>query len=43
MVLVVMIFERFLGHIGPKGVMSVRQVGKREGHGMMSTMMGDVT
>src|SRR6185437_3536603 len=40
MMLVVMIFERFLGHVGRKGVMGVRQVGKREGHGMMSTMMG---
>src|SRR5215212_921524 len=34
--LVVMIFERFLGHMGRKGVMRVRQVGKREGHGVMS-------
>jgi hypothetical protein len=25
-----------------KGVMSVREIGEREGHGVMSAMMGDV-
>ena len=41
--LVVVVFQRFLGHVRRKGVMGVRQIGKREGHGGMSAMMGDVT
>ena len=32
MVLVVVVFERFLGHVGGQGVMSVGQIGKRKGH-----------
>ena len=32
MVLVVMIFERFLGHVGGQGVVSVGEIGKRKGH-----------
>ena len=40
--LVVMIFQRFLRHMGRQGVISVRQGGKRKGHGVMSAMMGDV-
>jgi hypothetical protein len=40
--LVVMIFQRFLGHMRRKGVMGIGQIGKRKGHGVMSEMMGDV-
>ena len=40
--LVVMVFQRFLGHMGRKGVMGIGQIGQREGHGVMSEMMGDV-
>jgi hypothetical protein len=39
--LVVVIFQRFLGHMGRKGVIGIREIGKREGHGVMSAMMGD--
>jgi hypothetical protein len=42
MVLVVVIFQRFLRHIGAEGVIGVRQWGKRKGHGMMSATVGDV-
>jgi hypothetical protein len=34
--LVVMIFQGFLRHMGPEGVIGVRQGGKCKGHGMMS-------
>jgi hypothetical protein len=34
-------FQRFLRHMRREGVMGVRQIGKREGHGLMSAMMGD--
>jgi len=37
--LVVVEFQGFLRHMGREGVMGVRQIGKREGHGMMSAMM----
>jgi hypothetical protein len=40
--LVVMIFQGFLGHMGRKRVIGVRKGGKREGHGMMSALVGDV-
>jgi hypothetical protein len=40
--LVVVVFQRFLGHMGRKGVMGVWQIGQREGHGVMSELMGDV-
>jgi hypothetical protein len=40
--LVVMIFQGFLGHMGLKRIMGVRKGGEREGHGVMSAMMGDV-
>jgi hypothetical protein len=40
--LVVVIFQRFLGHMGRKGVIGVRKGGKRKGHGGCPTMMGDV-
>ena len=36
MMLVVVILQRLLGHIGAKSVMGIRQVGQREGHGVMS-------
>jgi hypothetical protein len=36
MVLVVMEFQRFLGHIGGQGVVGIGQIGQREGHGVMS-------
>jgi hypothetical protein len=36
------VFQRFLRHVRRKGVMGVRQIGEREGHGVMSAMMGDV-
>src|SRR5207244_6360699 len=42
MMLVVMIFQCFLGHMGLQRIMGVRKGGKREGHGMMSAMMGYV-
>src|SRR5229473_6692756 len=42
MMLVVMIFQCFLGHMGLKCIIGVRKGGKREGHGVMSAMMGDV-
>src|SRR6476620_10485928 len=43
MMLVVMIFQGFLGHMGRKRIIGVRKGGKREGgHGVMSAMMGDV-
>jgi hypothetical protein len=42
MVLVVMEFQRFLGHMGRKGVVGIGQIGQREGHGVMSELMGDV-
>jgi hypothetical protein len=38
----VMIFQRFLGHMGLERIIGVRKGGKREGHGVMSAMMGDV-
>jgi hypothetical protein len=38
--LVVMIFQRFLRHMGRKRVISVRQGGKRKGHGVMSANDG---
>src|SRR4051794_6942327 len=38
--LIVMIFERFLRHIRPEGVIGVRQGGKRKGHGVMSATCG---
>jgi hypothetical protein len=31
-----MIFQRFLGHMGCKGVIGIGQIGKRKGHGVMS-------
>jgi hypothetical protein len=34
--LVVVIFQRFLGHMGRKGVIGIGEVGKRKGHGVMS-------
>jgi hypothetical protein len=34
--LVVVEFQRFLGHMGRKGVMGVGQIGERKGHGVMS-------
>jgi hypothetical protein len=42
MVLVVMEFQRFLGHMRGKGVVGIGQIGQREGHGVMSELMGDV-
>lgn len=42
MMLVVMIFQCFLGHVRLKHIIGVRKGGKREGHGVMSAMMGDV-
>ena len=42
MMLVVVIFQRFLGHMGRKGVVGIGQIGQREGHGVMSELMGDV-
>jgi hypothetical protein len=41
--LVVVIFQRFLGHVGLKGVIGIGERGKREGHGVMSKLMGDDT
>jgi hypothetical protein len=35
-------FQRFLGHIGGQGVVGIGQIGQREGHGVMSELMGDV-
>src|SRR6201996_356361 len=40
MMLVMMEFQRLLRHVRRQGVMSVRQVGEREGHGLMSAIMG---
>jgi hypothetical protein len=37
----VVIFQGFLGHMGRKRVIGVRKGGKREGHGMMSALVGD--
>src|SRR4051794_17929877 len=34
--LVVMEFQRFLGHIGGQGVVGIGQIRQREGHGVMS-------
>jgi hypothetical protein len=34
--LVVMIFQRFLGHMGRKGVIGIGEIGERECHGVMS-------
>ncbi len=34
--LVVVEFQRFLGHKGGKGVMGIGKIGQREGHGVMS-------
>ena len=42
MMLVVVVFQRFLRHMRSKRVIGIRKVGKREGHGVMSAMMGDV-
>src|SRR5258707_7237 len=42
MMLVVMVFQRFLRHMGRERVIGIGEVGKRKGHGMMSAMMGDV-
>jgi hypothetical protein len=42
MVLVVVKFQRFLRHMGTKCVIGVRQRGKRECHGLMSAIVGDV-
>jgi hypothetical protein len=39
--LVVVIFQRFLGHVGRKGVVGIGEIGQREGHGVMSELMGD--
>src|SRR5258706_539403 len=36
MMLVVMIFQCFLGHMGLQRIIGVRKGGKREGHGVMS-------
>jgi hypothetical protein len=41
--LVVVKFQRFLGHMGSKGVIGVRQVGERKGHGVMSALREDET
>src|SRR5689334_3336993 len=40
MMLVVVILQRLLGHVGAKGVMGIRQVGQREGHGVLSANVG---
>jgi hypothetical protein len=32
----VVIFQRFLRHMGRKRVIGIRKIGKREGHGVMS-------
>src|SRR5260370_11850205 len=40
MMLVVMIFQGFLGHMGMKRIIGVRKAGKREGHGDMSEKIG---
>jgi hypothetical protein len=29
----VVVFQRFLGHVGCKGVVGIGEVGQREGHG----------
>src|SRR3981081_760076 len=42
MMLVVMVFQRFLRHMGRKRVIGIGQVGKRKGHGVMSAVMGAV-
>src|SRR5450631_362532 len=39
--LVVVEFQGFLGHMGRKRVIGVRKGGEREGHGMMSALVGD--
>jgi hypothetical protein len=39
--LVVVKFQRFLRHVGRKGVMGVGQIRERKGHGAMSRMVGD--
>jgi len=39
--LVVVEFQRFLRHMRPKGVVGIRQGGKRKCHGMMSATVGD--
>src|SRR6476619_122325 len=36
MMLVVVICQRFLRHMGRQRVIAIRKVGKREGHGVMS-------
>src|SRR3984893_10287149 len=41
MMLVMMIFQRFLRHMGGERIIGIGKVGKREGHGMMSAMMGE--
>ena len=38
--LVVVIFQRFLGHVGRKGVVGIGEIGQREGHGVMSELIG---
>jgi hypothetical protein len=40
--LVVVVFQRFLGHVGRKGVVGIGEIGQREGHEVMSELMGDV-
>jgi hypothetical protein len=40
--LVVVEFQRFLGHMRGKGVVGIGEIGQREGHGVMSELMGDV-
>jgi hypothetical protein len=35
-------FQRFLRHMRGKGVVGIGEVWQREGHGVMSAMMGDV-
>src|SRR5258708_37057641 len=43
MMLVVMVFQRFLRHMGRKRVIGIRKGGKRKGHGGdVRKMMGDV-
>jgi hypothetical protein len=42
--LVVVVFQRFLGHVGRKGVSGNRaDMGSEQGHGEMSRLMGDVS
>jgi hypothetical protein len=38
--LVVVVFQRFLGHVGRKGVVGIGEIGQREGHGVMSELIG---